>query len=228
MRVRILLLSLCVLVVVASPLMARQNPPLSGFTVALSPSVSSPQPLGTSVTWTATVSGDPDPNPSYEYRFTVTPLGGLSQIRRGYGHTKTFTHTPSAFETTFAVGVDVQNVHAGTSGSQSANFQFTSRLVSGHAAVNTTNHPLVAFFSAQACQKPNSMRVRFTPTGSVPPGGISTAQTTNAIPCRFNTTSSSPDQTSMNFYIAGMYPSTAYKMHWEVVNPSGTHDQHWY
>ena len=213
MRARMLLLS-CLVVTAALPLTAQ-------FTVTLTPNAASPQPLGKSVTWTATVSGDPDPNPVYEYRFTATPLGGLSQIRRGYGHSKTFTHTPTAFETTFTIGVSVKNVHAGTSGSQNANFQFNSRLVSGHAAVNTTNHPLVAFFSAQACQIPNRMRVRFTPVGNVPPGGISTAQTTNAIPCRVDTKLIAPDETSMNFYIAGMYPSTSYNMHWEVINPSG-------
>ena len=224
MRARFLLLLLlfCVLVVVASPLMAKQAAPLAGFTVSLSNNLGSPQPLGTSVQFTANVSGDPDPNPVYEYQFTAQPVGFPTQVRRGYGHTKNITLTPTAFETTFTVGVNVKNVHAGTSGSTSKNFQFTSRLVSGHAAVNTTNHPLVAFFSAQACQIPNSMRVRFTPAGNVPPGGISTAQTTNTIPCRVDTQSSSPDQTSMNFEIAGMYPMTAYNMHWEVVNPSGT------
>ena len=44
--------------------------------------------------------------------------------------------------------------------------------------------------------------------------------TTNLVPCRDNP--SSPDKTSMNFYIAGMYPTTTYKMHWETVDPTGT------
>ena len=34
--------------------------------------------------------------------------------------------------------------------------------------------------------------------------------------------SDNPNNTSMNFYIAGMYPSTTYNMHWETVNPAGT------
>src|SRR5271169_3260896 len=211
----------CLVVAAAIPLMAREKTP-SGFTVTLNPSASSPQPLGASVQWTATVSGDPDPSPVYEYQFTGQPVGFPTQVRRGYGHSKSWTLTPTAYETTFTVGVSVKNVHAGTSGSQTANFQFTSRLVSGHAAVNPTNHPLVALFSGPSCQVPNLMRVRFTPTGSVPPGGISTAQTTNLVPCRFNTTINTPDSTSMNFEIGGMYPNTTYKMHWEVVNPSGT------
>ncbi len=215
MKIRIRLLLFGLVVAAASPLMAQ-------LTVALSPNVGSPQPLGSSVVWTANVSGDPDPNPSYEYQFTGQPVGYPSQVRRGYGHSKTFTLTPSAFETTFTVAVTVKNVHAGTSASKTANFQFTSRLVSGHAAVYPTNHPLVAFFAAQACQVPNLMRVRFTPVSGVPAGGISGPTLTNPIPCRFNTTSAAPDGTSMNFYIAGMYPNATYKMHWEVLRPNGT------
>ena len=96
----------------------------------------------------------------------------------------------------------------------------TSLLVNGHAAVNPTKHPLVALFSTGSCAAPNSMRVRFKPTSTVPAGGITAPMTTNLLPCRDNP--SSPDKTSMNFYIAGMYPTTTYKMHWETVDPTGT------
>ena len=215
MKIRLQLVLWSLIVATASPLMAA-------LSVSLASSVGSPQPLGTSVQWTATVSGDPDPNPVYEYQFTGQPVGFAPQVRRGYGHSKTFTLTPNAYETTFAVGVTVKNVHAGTNASNTANFQFTSRLVSGHAAVYPTNHPLVAFFAAQACQVPNLMQVRFTPISGVPAGGISGSTVTNPVPCRFNTTSSAPDNTSMNFEIAGMYPNATYKMHWEVLRPNGT------
>jgi hypothetical protein len=87
--------------------------------------------------------------------------------------------------------------------------------------VNPTNNPLVALLSTISCQVPNFMRVRFSPTTTVPPGGITATMTTNLVPCRFNTASKSPDKTSMNFYIAGMYPSTTYNMHWETVDPVG-------
>ena len=213
-KIRMLLLLLCCLVVAgAAPLMAQ-------LTLTLTPNPAGPQPVGTSIIWTATVSGDPDPQPSYEYTFSAELAGSPVQVRKGYTDVKTWTWTPSAFEGTFTIGGTVKNVHAGTSASTTTSYTLTSRLVSGHAAVNSTNHPLVALFSAPACQVPNSMRVRFTPQ-SVPPGGISSAMTTNLVPCRFNTTSQTPDGTSMNFYIAGMYPSTTYQMHWEIYNPSG-------
>jgi len=207
------LLLCCLIVAVAGPLMAQ-------FTVTLTPNPAGPQPVGTSVTWTANVSGDPDPNPVYEYRFSAELAGAPVLVRRGFGHSNSFTWTPSAFEGNFTIGTTVKNVHAHTHAAASASYTLTPRLVNGHAAVNPTNHPLVAFFSTASCQVPNFMRVRFTPT-TVPPGGILSSMTTNLVPCRFKVGSPKPDNTSMNFYIAGMYPSTTYNMHWETVNPLG-------
>ena len=213
MKLRLPLI-LCCLVVGAIPLMAQ-------LAVSLSPNPAGPQPVGTTITWTATVSGDPDPNPSYEYTFSAEPTGQPVQVRKGYGHANVWTWTPAAFEGNFTVGATVKNVHVNTSASTTSAYTLTSPLVSGHANVTATNHPLVALFSAPACQVPNFMRVRFTPT-TVPTGGISSSMTTALAPCRFNTTSTTPDSTSMNFEIAGMYPSTTYLMHWETVTPAGT------
>ncbi len=193
---------------------------MAQLTVSLTPNPSGPQPVGNSITWTATVSGDPDQNPIYEYTFSAELTGAPVLVRKGYGHSNTWTWTPSAFEGNFTIGATVKNVHAGTSASTTTSYTLTSRVVKGHAAVNPTNHPLVAFFSTGSCQVPNFMRVRFTPT-SVPPGGNPNSMTTNLVPCRFNLTSRIGDNTSMNFYIAGMYPSTTYNMHWETVDPNG-------
>jgi hypothetical protein len=207
------------------------NVAVAGLSVSIKPGLSSPQPVGTSIPFTATVSGDPDTSPTYEYRFSAEVAGAPVQVRQAYSHSNAWVWTPSAFEGSFSVDVVVKNVHAGTSATTTIPYTLTSRLLpvtsaldraaaALRAAVSPTNHPLVAFFSAPACQVPNFMRVRFTPMG-VPPGGIATPMTTNLVPCRFNTTSQSPDDTSMNFYIAGMYPNTAYQMHWETVDPTG-------
>ncbi len=209
-----LLLLCCLLLVGASSLMAQ-------FTVTLTPNPAGPQPVGTTITWTAKVSGDPDKNPVYLYTFSANVTGQPTLVRRGYGDTKTWSWTPNAFEGNFTIGATVKNTHAGTQGTTSTAYTLTAALVSGHAGIHPTNHPLVAFFSTKSCQIPNSMRVRFTPT-SVPAGGNPASQTTNLVACRFNTASQTPDDTTMNFYIAGMYPNTTYNMHWETVNPAGT------
>ena len=214
MKLSTTLLLCCLLVSGASPLMAQ-------FTVTLTPNPPGPQPVGTSITWTATVSGDPDPNPIYEYRFSAEKAGTAVLVRRGFGHTNNFVWTPNAFEGNFTIGTTVKNVHAHTHAAASAAYVLTSRVTAGHAVVNATNHPLVAFFSTNSCQVPNFMRVRATPVSGVPSGGISSSTTTTQLPCRFKVGSPSPNNTSMNFYVAGLYPGATYNMHWETVDPSG-------
>jgi len=140
---------------------------------------------------------------------------------RGFAKSNKFVWTPASFEGAFRIDVIVKNMHAGTFATTSLVYNLTSRLVQGAPAVNTTNHPLVALFSAPACRIPNSMLIRFTPSG-VPAGGISTPMTTNLVPCRFDVNSTKPDATSMNFYVAGMYPNTGYQMHFETYTPGGT------
>ncbi len=192
---------------------------MASLTVTLTPNVASPQPVGASITFTAAVVGDPDSSPVYEYSFNAELAGQPTQVRRGLGHSNTWMWTPRAFEGSFEIDAIVKNVHAGTSGSVTIFYTVTSRLVSGHAAVNATNHPLVALFSAPPCLIPNSMRVRYTPA-SVPPGGIASAMVTNLIPCRVDSKATTPDLTSMNFYVGGLYPSNSYQMHFETVNPA--------
>ena len=187
--------------------------------VELTAAPASPQPVGTIITWTATVTDDEGGQD--EIQFKVAPSGGKAAIVHDYNLTKSFTWTPSANEGTFTIKVVARDITTGHTASASAPFTVTSLVVNGHAAVNPTKHPLVALFSTNSCQIPNSMRVRFTPTSTVPPGGITAPMTTNLVPCRFNTASKKPDKTSMNFYIAGMYPTTTYNMHWETVDPSG-------
>ena len=186
--------------------------------VTLASSPASPQPVGTTITWTATISDTA--SGGHEYQYSVAPSGGPAAVVRDYHPVTSFPWTPSKTEGTYTISVIARNLSTGQTASASASFTVTSRLLNGHAAVNPTSHPLVALFSGPACQIPNLMRVRFTPT-SVPAGGISAPMTTNSVACRYDTKSGSPDGSSMNFYIAGMYPNTTYKMHWETMTPAG-------
>src|SRR5277367_4469922 len=88
------------------------SPAFAAFTVALAPSVPSGQPVGTTITWTATVSGDPDTSPVYEYEFSANLTGSPTLTRRGYSHLNTFVWTPNAADGAFTVGAIVKNVHA--------------------------------------------------------------------------------------------------------------------
>lgn len=192
----------------------------AGLNVNVVTPQSGPALLGTQIPLTAVVVGDPDPTPNYVYNLTIAAPGEAPKLRRGFGRSPTWTWTPTAFEGTFTIAVTVKNLHSGAIGTTSFPYTVLSRLVNGAAAVNPTNNPLVAFFSGPACQIPNRMRVRFTPM-SVPAGGISGSMTTTPSPCRVNVTSGTPNETSMNFYVAGLYPIRTYNMRWEVLNPAG-------
>jgi hypothetical protein len=210
----------------SSILLLAASPAFAALTVSLSPNVPT-APVGTTITWTATVHGDPDPTPSYEYEFTANLTGAPTLLRRGYSPSSTYLWTPNALEGAFTVGVTVKNTHALTAASNTAPYTLTSLLLPGNcatnpvacSAVNTTNNPLVALFTGTSCLQPNNMVVFFKPTAAVPPGGITALQQTAPQPCR--ATATVPNTASMNFYVAGMYPNTMYEMYYETINPAG-------
>ena len=202
-------------------LTAAASPALAALSVTLTPNIGSPRPVGTAITWTATASGDTDVNPSYVYKFTAELAGYPQVTRAGYQKSNKMVWTPAQFDGQYTVDVVVKNLNTGTTASRTVNYTITS-LAGANSAVNPTANPLVALFSGPACRIPNSMRVVFSPTTAVPAGGISAPTTTSLFPCRFDTTSTSPINSSMNFFIGGLYPGTTYKMHWETVRPNGS------
>ncbi len=175
------------------------------ITVTLAPSPAGPQPVGTVITWTATVSDTA--SGKHQYRFSVGPANGSLAIVRDYQLANTFQWAFSQTEGTYQVKVLVQNISNNTSAHAKENFVVTTRRVNGLDVVSPTANPLVALFSGPPCKVGNSVRVRFNELGR------SVSQVTNAIPCSATN--------SANFYIAGMYPSTEYQMHHETVSPSG-------
>jgi hypothetical protein len=173
--------------------------------LSLTPSVSSPQPLGTPVTWTATAT-DSQPN-DLTFRFNVASgtqpfvlvrdfnIGTLSDAAWTL---QPFIWTTIAGEGAYQVEVVAKDFVSGETATRTASFNLTSR-VSGRAdAVNTTGNALVALFSAPSCATGSAMRVGFY-TGSAAPNYTAWAPCTPPV--------------SMNFYVAGMLPSTTYAMY---------------
>jgi hypothetical protein len=175
-------------------------------TVTLTPSVSSPQKLGIPITWTATVQNPPSGH-TYTYRFSAT-FNGVSQIVQDYSPNNTFTWTPFTVEGAYKFSVttrDTTSTPFTTLPTASVKYTLLPWVTTPLAAgvVNPTVHPLVAFFSAPPCTAGDSLLVRFHPASS------STSMTTNLVAC---------STSSANFYVAGMYASTQYLMHWEEYN----------
>ena len=186
------LVALGLAITMAVPQMSFATPVISNF----SPSVPSPQPVGTLVTWTATAS-DPDPG-TLTYAFSVGLQNGKLSLARDYGYNDSFPAYPALQEGNYTIQVVVRNDSTGNTATASATWMATAIASSTNPVViSTTANPLVALFSAAACKSPNSMLVQFKDTMT---GGI---QMTPPKACNGK---------SMNFYIAGMYATTPYAM----------------
>ncbi|MGC2110862.1 MAG: aryl-sulfate sulfotransferase [Candidatus Korobacteraceae bacterium] len=191
----VLLLGLSLLPAFAA---AAGRPP--SVSITLNPSLPSPELLDTSILWTATISGG-NPNDTYDYQFSAA-LQGQNQIVRDFDLPNSFTWVPWTVEGTYVVSVVVRDItqHI-VYPAVSVNYVIHPIVTqNGQSAVNMTNHPLVALFSAGPCTVGHSIRVRFRQNGT------QTYSATNSVPC---------SSTSNNFLIAGMAPVTQYQMHWE-------------
>jgi streptogramin lyase len=174
---------------------------------SMTPTLASPQPLGTSPAWTVTAT-DTNPGPlTFQFNI-ISPTGVSSMVydfsRGAYSSglwTAQFKWTTIAAEGTYQVQVVAKDFNSGETATQTESYQLTSRLVGGKAAVRGTANPLVALFSAPACPLGSNMQVIFQSAGGVPAG-------TDWKPCSGNT--------STNFYVAGMYPTTTYTMNYQV------------
>jgi arylsulfate sulfotransferase len=174
-------------------------PLASALTVSLAPSVPSPAPVATLVTFTATVSGTS--SGTLWYRFRYHGYGQDSQLIKDYGPENTLVWTNSDHEGPYEVDVDVRNITTADSGSAAAYFTFQSLVTGTQPVLTPTSHPMVYLYSAPPCKAGSNMRVKFAgPKGAV--------HYTPYKACRAGL--------SMNFYLAGMRGSTNFTVANEV------------
>ena len=117
-------------------------------------SVNPPQPLGTSVTITASAT-DTDPGViSYRYEIGGTGPSAVLSMVRDYSVTPTFLFTPVDHDGDYQFQVTARNNSTGkTAVAKYASFEF-SPLVTGTSPVMTaTSNPLIALFSSPPCAK---------------------------------------------------------------------------
>src|SRR5450755_1780641 len=157
--------------------------------VSLLPSVPSPQPVGTAVLWKATANGLTG---TPLYRFSTRPAGSTAwNVIRDYSPATTLPWSVLQ-EGSYDISVQVES---GSKKFQTvSSFQFISRVTAGVPVVASTHNPLVALYSAPPCTT-GMVSVVFWPTvGGTP------KQTTPAQSCQ--------PGLSLNFYVAGMLPTT--------------------
>jgi len=163
------------------------------MSVSLTPSVSSPAPLGTVVTWSATALGA-DPG-TVTYAFRVRPANGAFRPVMDFGPKQSLNWTTIQKEGSYEMEVSAKNGDTGEVATTSTLFAFNSLVIGTKAVVTPTAHPLVYIYSASSCAAGSRMRVEFkSPDGVV--------QDTPWQACK--------PAHSMNFYLAGLRASTRY------------------
>ena len=178
----------------------RATPVLSAPTT----SVSSPQPLGTTVTFTASAT-DTDAG-TISYRYQIGAGGGPLHMVRDFSVTPTFVFTPTATPANYQIVVTARNNSTLNTGQGNENFRFTSLVVGGAAVVTPTANPLVALVSSPPCAAGGlNMRVSVLRTGGK-------AFSTHWKPCTTGET--------LNFLIAGMRAATTYNLTLQTWNGS--------
>jgi hypothetical protein len=174
---------------------------------SVQPSLSAPQPVGTSIVWAVTAT-DTNPGP-LTFQFNVTPPSGplamawdfnAGTLNSGTWTSQPFTWTPTGIEGSYQIQVVIKDFTSGETASHTAYFQVSSLVSGGLPVVLPTANPLVALFSAPSCAAGSSMRVWFRAQS---PGGSGSA--TNWAICH--------PPLSMTFEVAGMTPSTTYNMY---------------
>ncbi|HEX6880212.1 MAG TPA: aryl-sulfate sulfotransferase [Terriglobales bacterium] len=191
-------------VAVLAALVSWTTPRLdAAITIQLTPSPAQPQPVGTTITWTA--SATDTSAGTLDYRFSIRQPGGSFLIVRDFDSSpqaKIHDWTPGENEGSYDVQVTVRNRTTNVSAARTAMYLVTSRVTGSGPVVSPTSHPLVALYSAPPCAAGSRMRVRFQrPSDTY-------AQMTPFKPCT--------PATSMNFYIAGMLANTQYQMKHDI------------
>jgi hypothetical protein len=182
---------------------------------SLTPSAAYPQTLGRQITWIA-VATNTNPNALiFQFKvafgsqpFTLARDFNIGTDSSGMWTSQPFTWTTITGEGLYTIQVTAKDLITGETATQTAPFRITT-LAGSHCTVHRTANPLVALFSAPSCAAGSSMRVAFG-TGSGP-----TAYTSWA-PCN--------PPLSMNFYVAGMRPSSSYLMYSQVQTAGQTTD----
>jgi hypothetical protein len=178
-------------------------PGWSAIQITLSPSVQSPQALGTPIVWTATatdtVAG------AIDYRFRVKQPGLPIRVVREFYRAPTLPWIAYEVEGLYNIEVTARNRRTGQWQSMAVPFVLTPRATGVSAVITPTSHRLVVLYSAPACAPGSNIRVRYR-TGT----GVAAATPWRA--CFAGVT--------RNFLVAGLRPDLPYTA-WHEIETQG-------
>jgi hypothetical protein len=168
---------------------AAASPLEAALSVTLQPSPASPAFVGTMIHWTAEATAD---STDLWYRFRVREPASDFRLIRDFGPLAALDWT-SLDEGVYTLEVTVRNRASGEVAGASTSFELVPQ--SGNRpAVTATSHPLVVIFNSPGCDAGRA-RVRYEST-------LGAVQFSPFRPC--------VSGKSLNFYLAGLAPSTSY------------------
>ncbi|MFN0102432.1 MAG: aryl-sulfate sulfotransferase [Bryobacteraceae bacterium] len=171
--------------------------------VSLTPSIASPAPVGTLITWTATAFEG-----VHWYRFSTRGPDSVRRIIKDFGPESSFDWAPYEREGSYEIQVEVRNTATGETGRAAVPYHVESNApAGGKASIRPTVHPLVYLYSAPPCKAGDVAVVYF-----VAGAGGELSQTPAKI-C--------DGVSSMNFLIAGLRHETRYLAKHVLFNSGG-------
>ncbi|MEO8661058.1 MAG: aryl-sulfate sulfotransferase [Bryobacteraceae bacterium] len=180
--------------------MLQASPTIS----ALTPSLASPQLVGTTITWTATATDAASGRLVYRFYAKAPGAGATSLIVRDLHPSNSFQWTPSQSEGIYSITVVIENQATQKAATASVTYRVNPIATGANPVVSATAHPLVALYSAPACAVGSTMIVAFKPFGSTAP-----LKSTSQKACNGTGT--------MNFYVAGMRAQVQYVMFHKII-----------
>jgi arylsulfate sulfotransferase len=217
-------------------LLAGVGAPLDAAVVvtAITPSIASPQVIGTSVSFTATATDTGAGPLTFQWNVT-TPAGvttmvddfNVGTLSSGVWTSQPFVWFPSSCAGVaqpdgivaytcqpaggkFTIQAVAKDFTANLSSSLTTTYQITPLVTGTKPVVVTTPNPLVALFSSPGCATGSQMRVVFQEKSQATPATV-----TNYLSCRGTSS-------TMTFEIAGMYPTTEYIMYSQTLTKGTT------
>ena len=176
---------------------------------SLAPSNEAPQPIGKTITWTATAT-DSNAGP-LTFQFNIlTPSGtqfalvkdfNVGTLSGGVWTAQPFIWVPTGVEGSYQIQVVIKDFTSGETTSKTVAFRVSPVVKGGSPIIVRTANPLVVLFSVPSCAAGSMMRAVFQEESANPPA----ATYTNWVGCH--------PPASVTFEIAGMLPSTPYSLY---------------
>jgi hypothetical protein len=180
--------------------------------VSFTPSQKSPEPIGKTITWTATAT-DSNTGP-LTFQFNILSPGAtqfalvkdfnVGTLSGGTWTSQPFVWVPTGVEGPYQIQVVVKDFTTGDSTSKSVPYTVKPAVTGSSPIVEKTANPMVVLFSVPSCAAGSTIRATFQQLSSNP----LPATVTNWVGCH-------PPAT-VTFEIAGMLPSTPYEIYSET------------